>query len=569
MVFVKKSALQAFLLGVQLCYFSAEAKPLNLPRAQLNKRYSSQFLTEKTQQYLVDGAAFPYIPFDIGESYGGNLPINRTGAGANATGPAGNTTNNQELFFWFFPSQNPKATDEIMIWLNGGPGASSINGVFGENGPVLWRPGNYLPAKNPWAHNRLTNLVYIDQPVGAGFSLGTPTGAGSAETAQQFLGFWRNFADVFGLADKKVYITGVSYAGQYVPYIASAMLDSDDIDLQGSMVYDPAISDDVPLVEVPMLAYTEYWQDVLKLNATFLDEVRQQHAEAGYTDFFAEWFTFPPKGVMPPANNTADFSSRIRGLITSAMALLEPCFNVYHITDTCPSVWSTNAANAWPLPPYVQAGIQDPLLNPGDSGPYLNLTVVRDLVHAPPGREWRAGSQVPVFTNPLNATSGDGSPRALLTVLPGVFERTPGVSLVVNGQLDMLIPSNGTLLGLQNATWRGAQGFSEYPSSTLQLPLSGLSRDDEDGYWSNFTALEGAGRSGEQGKWVFERGVGFVDVAYAGHGVGRYNAAAMFRIIEVLLGRMGVEEGFGGGVEWSLDIAGPAPEYGAVNASSI
>lgn len=68
------------------------------------------------------------------------------------------------------------------------------------------------------------------------------------------LGFWRNLADVFALADKKVYITGVSYAGQYVPYIASAMLDSDDINLQGSMVYDPAISDDVPLVE-GVLAY--------------------------------------------------------------------------------------------------------------------------------------------------------------------------------------------------------------------------------------------------------------------------------------------------------------------------
>lgn len=319
---------------------------------------------------------------------------------------------------------------------------------------------------------------------------------------------------------------------------------------------------------VPILAYTEYWQDVLKLNASFLDEVRRQHAEAGYTDFFAEWFTFPPKGVMPPANNTEDFSSRIRNLINDAMYLQEPCFNVYHITDTCPSMWSTNADTAWPLPPFIAAGIQDPLLNPGDSGPYLNLTVVRDLIHAPPGKPWLAGSPEPVYTNPLNENSGDGSPRALLTVLPGVFERSPGVSIVANGQLDMLIPSNGTLFGMQNATWRGAQGFSEYPPNMLQLPHSGLDQSDTEGYWSDFTGLEREGRSGEQGKWVYERGVAFVDVAYAGHAVGRYNAAAMFRIIEVLLGRVGVEKGFGGAA-WSLDIAGQAPEYGAVNASSM
>lgn len=52
------------------------------------------------------------------------------------------------------------------------------------------------------------------------------------------------------------------------------------------------------------------------------------------------------------------------------------------------------------------------------------------------------------------------------------------------------------------------------------------------------------------------------------HAVGRYNAAAMFRIIEVLLGRVGVEEGFGGSAGWSLDIAGPAPEYESTNSSS-
>ncbi|KKY33498.1 putative carboxypeptidase cpds [Diaporthe ampelina] len=335
------------------------------------------------------------------------------------------------------------------------------------------------------------------------------------------------------------------------------MLDRQDttyFNLQGSMIYDPAINEDVPLVEVPILAFTEYWQNLLKLNSTFLDYIRGQHAEAGYTSFYEEHFNFPPNGVFPSANNSADFSSRIRGLIQDAMTLQEPCFNVYHITDTCPTLWSWNAEDAFPLAPFTQAGIQDPQLNTGDSGPYYNLTVVRDAIHAPVGREWEACSPNPVFTNPSNATSGDGSPRAQLTVMPGVFDRTPGINIVANGQFDMLIPSNGTLFSLQNVTWRGAQGFSEYPPNILQIPPSGINASDENGPWGSFAKIEGVGRSGEMGKWVFERGVGFVDVAYAGHGVGRYNAAAMFRIIEVLLGRVGVEEGFGGAA-WSVDIA--------------
>lgn len=65
-----------------------------------------QFLTNKTTQYLVDGTAIPDVPYDVGESYAGLLPL-------------GNSTED-ELFFWFFPSTNEAAEQEILIWLNGG-----------------------------------------------------------------------------------------------------------------------------------------------------------------------------------------------------------------------------------------------------------------------------------------------------------------------------------------------------------------------------------------------------------------------------------------------------------------
>lgn len=134
------SHLQALLLAVQFLSLTVESAPSL--RTQPSKRYSSSFLTPKTEgksnhlvlfnavavsngidinslEYLIDGTAFPHIPFDIGESYGGNLPISRSGVATNTTGSSSNTTE-QQLFFWFFPSENPAATDEIMIWLNGG-----------------------------------------------------------------------------------------------------------------------------------------------------------------------------------------------------------------------------------------------------------------------------------------------------------------------------------------------------------------------------------------------------------------------------------------------------------------
>ena len=63
-----------------------------------------------TTEFSVDGTGIPDVNFDIGESYAGTLPI------------SDNADDENQLFFWFFPSDNPQAKDEITIWLNGGPG---------------------------------------------------------------------------------------------------------------------------------------------------------------------------------------------------------------------------------------------------------------------------------------------------------------------------------------------------------------------------------------------------------------------------------------------------------------
>jgi carboxypeptidase D len=73
-------------------------------------------------------------------------------------------------------------------------------------------------------------MVWIDQPITTGFSRGTKTVTNDADVAEQFMGFWKNFIDTFSMKGYKDYILGESYAGQYIPYIASGMLDADDRD---------------------------------------------------------------------------------------------------------------------------------------------------------------------------------------------------------------------------------------------------------------------------------------------------------------------------------------------------
>jgi carboxypeptidase D len=95
----------------------------------------------------------------------------------------------------------------------GQPGCSSLEGFLQENGPFQWQYGTYKPVQNTWAWTNLTNVVWVEQPVGTGFSQGTPTAANEKDVAAQFLGFWKNFMDTFDLQNSKVYITGESYAG--------------------------------------------------------------------------------------------------------------------------------------------------------------------------------------------------------------------------------------------------------------------------------------------------------------------------------------------------------------------
>lgn len=190
----------------------------------------------------MDGTAIPDVNFDVGESYAGLLPI------------SDDPTETRELFFWFFPTTNPDAVDDITIWLNGGPGCSSLEGLLQENGPFIWQYGTFAPVRNPYTWVNLTNMVWVEQPVGTGFSQGNPNAQSETDVAKQFLGFFKNLVETFRLQGKKIYLTGESYAGSYVPYIADAMFNANDtthFNLESIMLYDPAISTD-PVQELGM-----------------------------------------------------------------------------------------------------------------------------------------------------------------------------------------------------------------------------------------------------------------------------------------------------------------------------
>lgn len=99
--------------------------PSSPPPPTVQKRQSTiTFAHPRARDFFVDGATLPDVPFDAGPSWSGLMPI---------SGDPGET---RKLFFWFWPASNVEHTDELLFWTNGGPGCSSLEGMFQENGPI-------------------------------------------------------------------------------------------------------------------------------------------------------------------------------------------------------------------------------------------------------------------------------------------------------------------------------------------------------------------------------------------------------------------------------------------------
>ncbi|CCM01745.1 uncharacterized protein FIBRA_03811 [Fibroporia radiculosa] len=143
------------------------------------------------------------------------------------------------LFFVMVKARRTADKERLMFWFNGGPGCSSFDGLMMEVGP--WRldgKGGMNRIEGGW--EEYTTMVYIDQPAGTGFSY-TSTDHYMhelSEASNQLIEFLRNFYKVFPeYQTVDTYLGGESFAGQYIPYFADAILNSNlKIPLRGGAI---------------------------------------------------------------------------------------------------------------------------------------------------------------------------------------------------------------------------------------------------------------------------------------------------------------------------------------------
>jgi cathepsin A (carboxypeptidase C) len=124
----------------------------------------------------------------------------------------------------FFESRNDPKNDPVVLWLNGGPGCSSLTGLFFELGPSSLDENLKLHL-NPYSWNANASVIFLDQPVNVGYSYSggsvSNTIAAGKDVYALLTLFFKQFPEY---AKQDFHIAGESYAGHYIPVFTSEIL---------------------------------------------------------------------------------------------------------------------------------------------------------------------------------------------------------------------------------------------------------------------------------------------------------------------------------------------------------
>ncbi|XP_023888952.1 serine carboxypeptidase-like 45 isoform X1 [Quercus suber] len=150
------------------------------------------------------------------------------------------------LFYYFAEAETEPASKPLVLWLNGGPGCSSIGaGAFCEHGP--FRPSGDILVKNYYSWNKEANMLYLESPAGVGFSFSanksfydSVNDELAAQDNLEFLQRWfTKFPEYKG---RDLFITGESYAGHYVPQLAQLIIKQNvKFNLKGIAIGNPLL----------------------------------------------------------------------------------------------------------------------------------------------------------------------------------------------------------------------------------------------------------------------------------------------------------------------------------------
>ncbi|KIY69108.1 alpha/beta-hydrolase [Cylindrobasidium torrendii FP15055 ss-10] len=415
------------------------------------------------QNYFEVTEPLPNITFDHTRNFAGNIGVQREGHP------------NNTLFFWAAEKSNGSLTAEDSIepwgiWLNGGPGSSSMTGFFWENGPYRIQPDTSI-TKNNYSWNTLADYIWVDQPVGVGYSTADTDGYifDEDQMGRDFMGFLSNLVKVFpALATRPLYLTGESYAGTYIPYIMKTYfgLENPPVNIAKFAIGNGVLASRQVAQFLPVLTSIKTYPQLIGYDQGVYNYFEEQSNLCGYNvsltypqdglipsvpydipNIFPWSFNTPPEEggqEAPPELALEKRSDIVKRNMTwlQANGTIDPFYRCDLMTEL--RLYAFNYST-----PYIGTAFDFyDMTNALSPPPAMNGTIflgdarTRKAIHAPTSKDW-----VSYFTFPF----GD----------KGVLDPSPEPMVF----LTELASNASSEIAIQNTTFGGIQGFTKQPST--------------------------------------------------------------------------------------------------------
>ncbi|XP_060850109.1 venom serine carboxypeptidase-like [Rhopalosiphum padi] len=331
------------------------------------------------------------------------------------------------LFFWFFPAASGEPDAPVVMWLQGGPGASSLYSVFNEHGPfTVNEDGDLLPRRHTWTATH--SMLYVDNPVGVGYSFtGDEAGYTTNQTAiaENLYAALVQFFELYPeYRDNYFYVAGESYAGKYVPAVSYAIHQNNagarvKINLKGLAIGNGLID------PVNQMVYADYLYE-----RGLIDNTNRQIMEKMSDD---------ARELIAAGNYTGAFDAMSTPLsMYTKLTGLQYIYNVL-----------------WEYDPIPYRG--------GHWYEYVQRTSVRAALHV--GLQQWSGMDV-VFGRMKYDVPLSVAPRLSALLETGQYR-----VLLYSGQLDAIVPYQGSVNVAKALRWSGAERFRNANSTAWMVPV--------------------------------------------------------------------------------------------------
>ena len=349
---------------------------------------------------------------------------------------------NGNLFYWLFESPQNSKDLPLLVWLNGGPGCSSMDGLFLELGPFKLDKNNLDVKSNPSSWHNVANLLFIDQPVGTGLSYTTARDgycSNDEQVNKHFYKFMQSFLQLHSRyvttdsSGRKIsrpfFISGESHAGHYIPSMSAYILNQN----QNILASTDGSNSDI-LISLQGIALGNPWM-----------EPYYQYD----TSDFSHGLGFI---TQTQKNKLKESEKQCRTFLKQGRYNQKICFNL--LDDIIDG--STVAGNEKVLMYDARRTVHNTrTFPPGKDGveEYLNRKEVRSALHASSTPQKYVECADPPFYA-LSHQDGKGISNELAALLNSEIR-----VLVYSGQYDIVCNHLGSEKVLDSLQWTGTEGW--------------------------------------------------------------------------------------------------------------